>query len=65
MKLLTEKQVLERIQVGRTTLRRWLKKDTFPQPLAMGPGRIGWLEEEVEGWIQSRPRGVGKVALYA
>ena len=28
----------------------------FPQPIQIGPARIGWWESEVDEWLRTRPR---------
>ena len=32
------------------------RKGKFPAPIVIGPNAIGWYEDEVEDWIESRPR---------
>ncbi len=41
---------------SRTTIWRRLRSGTFPDPVDLGGGQIGWLESEVSDWISSRPR---------
>jgi predicted DNA-binding transcriptional regulator AlpA len=41
----------------RATLRRWIKDQGFPAPLVLGPNSLGWIANEVHGWIGARPRG--------
>jgi predicted DNA-binding transcriptional regulator AlpA len=52
--------VCKKIGVSNSTLDRLIKKGIFPSPFLLGePGysrSIGWLAEEVETWISSRPR---------
>jgi predicted DNA-binding transcriptional regulator AlpA len=65
MRLLTYKQLRTEkgITYSRTHLRRisdpaseWYQG--FPLPIEVSPGRIGWIEEEVDEWLRSRPRRV-------
>lgn len=28
--------------------------ETFPKPIRLGLGAVGWLEAEVDGWVASR-----------
>ena len=36
-------------------------EDAFPAPVACGKNRIGWFEDEIVAWQESRPRrGVEK-----
>jgi prophage regulatory protein len=34
--------------------RRLVKDGLFPKPVQLGPGRIAWLEDEVDAWIAAR-----------
>jgi len=51
--LLTRRQVLARIGLGRTWLREAVVNDRFPRPVRVGP-RVLWLEREVAAWIAQR-----------
>lgn len=41
----------------RKTIYNWTRKGLFPEPVQIGPNKIGWYEDEVEAWLESRPRG--------
>ncbi len=49
-----EKEVLGTLGISRSTLWRWEYNGTFPRRRRIGPGIIGWLESEVQEWINSR-----------
>ncbi|MDM5138135.1 MULTISPECIES: helix-turn-helix transcriptional regulator [Aeromonas] len=53
IKLITEKQVLETLQVCRTTLWAWRKAGTFPAPIKMG-SLNRWRVSDVEGFINGQ-----------
>ena len=55
-KFLSQKDVLVVIgNKSRATLWRWWAKDgIFPKPKQTGPHSIGWLESEIQEWIESR-----------
>jgi predicted DNA-binding transcriptional regulator AlpA len=40
---------------NRTTLQRWVKSQGFPPGKKIGPNTRVWDEDEVDGWIDSRP----------
>lgn len=52
--------VCKKIAMSSSTLDRLIKKGLFPAPFVLGePGysrSVGWSAEEVEAWIESRPR---------
>ena len=52
--------VATRAAVGnpdRKTIYNWVRQDLFPEPVQIGPHKIGWYEDEIEEWLESRPRG--------
>lgn len=55
------KDLVERwnITYCRVHLRRMMYKNQFPKCLSLGPGRIGWYEDEIEQWVNDRPRTKG------
>jgi prophage regulatory protein len=38
----------------RSHTRRLIEKGLFPRPIHLGPGRIAWLEHEIDEWINER-----------
>ena len=48
--MLSEKQVLEIIPVGRTTLYRMEKAGKFPRSTYISPNRRIWYEDEIAVW---------------
>ena len=53
-RILRAKDVVAVLGVSRTTLWRWVKDGTFPQPIQLGPATAGWRESVVWDWIDSR-----------
>ena len=39
---------------GSSTLYAAMDKEGFPRPIALGPRSVGWIEEEVDAWIEVR-----------
>jgi prophage regulatory protein len=48
------KEVARATGLSRTTAWRLQKRDDFPAPYAISPGRVGYREGEVEAWCVSR-----------
>lgn len=42
--------------IGNTTLRRWVREGNFPKPIKLGANCVAWRRDEVDAWIESRPR---------
>ena len=66
-RMLSEKQVLEIIPVGRTTLYRMEKAGRFPKSTYISPNRRVWFEDEIIVWQNAvdefdprRRRGKGR-----
>jgi len=48
------KEVARATGLSRTTAWRLQKRDEFPAPYVISPGRVGYREDEVEAWRVSR-----------
>jgi hypothetical protein len=33
----------------------------FPMNLQLSPGKVGWHEEDIDLWLESRPRGIAEL----
>jgi prophage regulatory protein len=53
-KILRKKEVREITGLGDTTLWRLEKMGKFPARLRLGGGAVGWIADEVEGWIEEK-----------
>ena len=42
--------------IGNTTLRRWVREGYFPKPIKLGANCVAWRRDEVDAWLESRPR---------
>ena len=66
-RMMSEKQVLDIVPVGRTTLYRMEKAGRFPRSTYISPNRRVWFEDEIIAWQsavdefdQNRRRGKGR-----
>jgi prophage regulatory protein len=66
-RMLSEKQILEIVPVGRTTLYRMAKSGRFPKSTYISPNRRVWFEDEIIAWQHAvdefnpnRGRGKGR-----
>jgi prophage regulatory protein len=57
MKILRKPAVVAKTGQSYPTLYRKMQTGDFPQPVQLGPNSVGWIEEEIDSWIKSRPRG--------
>ena len=50
--------VARMIGLSRVTIWRMCRRGQFPKPIAISPGRVGFIAEDIEDWIDSkRERG--------
>jgi predicted DNA-binding transcriptional regulator AlpA len=62
MTILRTNEVIRLTGLSRTTLWRLERTAGFPARLRLGTNSIGWLEDEVRAWLESRPRGMTAAA---
>lgn len=48
--------VRERTGLSRSTIYRFVTEGRFPRQVSLGQRCVGWLESEVNGWLESRIR---------
>ena len=54
MRVLKLKDVLSKTGLGKTTLYKLISLSEFPKPIGLGLRSVGWLESEIEAWIQEK-----------
>lgn len=54
MKIIRLKQVIASTGLGRSTIYKYIAEGKFPVPLQLSVRCVGWLESEIQQWIQSR-----------
>ncbi len=62
MKALRIRDVATTTGLSRTTLWRLERRGDFPHRIRLSPNSIGWIESEIEQWIESRPRKPSNVS---
>jgi len=50
------KKVSDKTAAAPSTIYEWVRKGLFPKPVKLGPRFSGWYSDEVQDWINSRPR---------
>jgi prophage regulatory protein len=59
--ILTKQEVVTRTSLSPSTIWRRMQVGDFPVSIQLSPGKVGWHEEEIERWLESRPRGVAQL----
>ena len=61
-KILRKPALCDKVGLGPVTI--WRKAndpdDDFPAAVVLGPNATGWFEDEIDAWLESRPRGGGQ-----
>lgn len=60
MPILRTADVIRVTGLSRTTLWRLERQGDFPARLHLGLNSVGWREDEIARWIDSRPRGLAE-----
>jgi prophage regulatory protein len=46
--------VRSRVSLSRSTVWRKIQEGSFPAPIRLSKGRVGWLENDIERWINAQ-----------
>lgn len=52
--LLSARDVLKRVPFAKSTLHKLASNGGFPKPVLISPGRVAWVESEVQDWISEQ-----------
>lgn len=47
-------QVSARVGLGRTAVYSRISAGTFPKPVSLGGGAVGWVESEIDAWVSAQ-----------
>jgi len=54
MRMLSKKQVREKVLYSPAHVARLEAAGKFPKRVQLGPSRVGWLEQEIDDWLNER-----------
>lgn len=60
MNILRINAVSRRTGLSRTSIYRAIDKRTFPKSIKLGLRATGWIEEEIDNWIEQKIRDRGE-----
>lgn len=52
--ILRQKQVQARTGLSRSTIYLRIAEGRFPKPISLGARAVGWVDAEIESWLESR-----------
>ena len=47
-------EVIQVTGLARSTIYLWMKDKKFPTHIKLGERSVGWLEEDIQGWLDQR-----------
>ncbi len=50
-------ELMKILGVSRSSVWNYCKSGNFPQPHKISPRLVGWLESDVQSWIETRAKG--------
>jgi len=54
MKIIRLKQFLETTGLARSTIYKFIVAGTFPKSVSLNGQSVGWVDEEIQEWINAR-----------
>lgn len=54
MKILRCKEVEKKLSIGHSKIYQMIEQGTFPKPIRLGPKSVGWLESEIDAWLEEK-----------
>ena len=55
-KLLRINDIKNITSMSNSTIYELIKADEFPRPKRIGKRAVGWLENDIQAWLESRPQ---------
>ena len=49
-------EVMRRVGLSRSTIYASIRAESFPKPIRLGPNAVGWLEDDIDAWMDARIR---------
>lgn len=56
--ILNKKEIVKKCGLSYTTIWREEKAGRFPKKIELSSRRVGWFEDEIEEWLESRNRSI-------
>lgn len=57
--LLRRREVEQITCLGTSTIYRLMREGRFPEPIKIGPKAVRWKPDEIDTYLESRPRATG------
>ncbi|NOX84053.1 MAG: AlpA family transcriptional regulator [Alphaproteobacteria bacterium] len=54
MRIIDLLEVRKRVVYSKNHIYRLMRAGEFPRQVRLGPARVGWVEDEIDEWIEQR-----------
>lgn len=54
MRAIRIKEVIQKISLSQSTIYSMISKGAFPKPFELTPGRVAWIEDDVDCWLATK-----------
>lgn len=61
--IMSKREVVRFTGLSPPTIWRRMKAGDFPLSIQLTPNKVGWFLDEIEVWMESRPRGVAELPV--
>lgn len=60
IRILRRPEVEKLVGLSRSTIYSRLEQGSFPKPMPLGGRLVGWIEQDVQNWLQERIEEAGR-----
>ena len=60
LKILKINDVIDKTTLSKSTIQRKMKTNTFPKPIKLSTRAMGWIEDDINGWIIDRVNNISR-----
>ena len=60
-RMVSKREVVNITGLSGVTIWRRMKAGDFPMSVQLTPNKIGWFLDDIETWMESRPRGISQL----
>lgn len=61
LRILRLPEVMNRTALSRSTIYQYMTDGEFPESVELGSRAVGWVEDEINGWLQTKIEQRGRV----
>ena len=54
MRAIRIKEVIQKVSLSQSTIYAMIAKGKFPKPFELTPGRVAWIETDIDAWLAEK-----------